>query len=196
MTTRRAIAAVVIVLVVAAGTGAAFVAGVGPFQPSGNGGDVGNFPTETAAPDGGQSTTSSLGTTTAGGGGGAGAATASNAPSGPPFTFQVVETKHCGRTCRDVTVELTNNMDRPAEDVSVYVRIFAGNSTDSGDRIWQAKEDIGRLKPGETVQRTKRVKLSLMEGLSVQQNDGWITIQTTVQSANETQTFTERRDVT
>ena len=111
-----------------------------------------------------------------------------------PFTFNIVSIEECGETCRDVTIELTNQQETAAENVTVYSRIFAGQGTD-GDVIWTGKEPVGRLAAGESVTATKRVSLSFSEALAVQQADGWITIQTTVQSTNETMTFTEQRDV-
>ena len=189
MNSRTTVVAVVVLVVLGAGLGAAVFAGVGPFDPSGGEDDIGSFPTATSGGSG------SGGGGDGGGGGGDGGGS-DDGQSTPPFTFRVTDTQKCGQTCRDVTVKLTNNMDQPANDVDVYVRIFAGNTTNADARVWQAREDLGQVGAGETVRRTKRVKLSLMEGFRVQQNGGWITIQTTVQSANETQTFTERRDVT
>lgn len=203
MTTQWVVALVSIVVVLTAGTAAAFVVGLGPFASSGDSGDVGTFPTETSTPTGVTATPSGGSSGTASGGSGNGGSAGDDGGTGddaartrPPFTFRVTGTEKCGRTCRDVTVRLSNNMDRPARDVTVYTRIFAGNSTAKDDRVWQGREDIGRLGSGEAVARTKRVKLGLSEGFAVQRNDGWVTIQTTVQSADRTKTFTERRDVT
>lgn len=121
--------------------------------------------------------------------------TSENTPTAiGPFAFEVVSVEDCGSTCRDVTISLTNRQQRDAENVTVYARIFAGRDSE-GDGIWAGTEQVGRLAPGESVTATKRVSLSFMDALAVQQADGWVTIQTTVESDSETMTFTEQRDV-
>lgn len=162
--------------------------------------DIESFPTATTTQDagsggsdGGSGGDSSVDDGNAGGDGtttddGSGDATTT------PFTFTIVSIEECGETCRDVTIELANQQETAAENVTVYSRIFAGQGTD-GDEIWTGKEAVGRLAAGESVTATKRVSLSFSEAFAVQQADGWITIQTTVQSENETMTFTEQRDV-
>ncbi|ESP89228.1 hypothetical protein [Candidatus Halobonum tyrrellensis] len=198
---RRAVVAVAIV-VVACGV-AAFVVGVGPF--GGTDAGTGDVPTATASPSpsggsggsgggGGSGGTGGGGGSGTGGGGGGGSGDGGDADR-PPYTFSVAAIENCGRTCRDVTVELTNNRRQAAEDVVVRTRIFAGNTTDADARVWRGREAVGRLDAGATTTATKRVSLGFGAALSVQQNDGWITIRTTVESADVTRTFTERRDV-
>ncbi len=114
----------------------------------------------------------------------------------PPFAFEIDAIEQCGQTCRDVTVTLYNDQNRTASNVTVYSRIYAGNSTNQSDRIWSGQEQIGTLEAGGSSTRTQRVELSASEGFAVQQNDGWITIRTTVQSDRTTITFVNRRNVT
>ncbi|WP_435127570.1 hypothetical protein [Halobaculum sp. D14] len=183
--------AVVALVVVAGGAAAAFVAGVGPF-----GGDeessIEEFPTATPTPTPGSGSSG-------GGGGGSGTTTATGESGGekqlPAYYFTVETIDKCGQTCRDVTVELTNNRNETAQDVTVYTRIYAGNTTKQGSMVWEGKEPIGKLQAGASTTETQRVKLSYSEAFSVKQNDGWITILTTVQSAEKTMTFKQRRDV-
>lgn len=113
----------------------------------------------------------------------------------PPFTFAIQQIEQCGQTCRDVTVTLTNQQNTTAEDVAVYTRIYAGNSTAKEDLVWSGQEDVGTMAAGESVTETQRVKLSYMEAYSVKQADGWITVVTTIESADTTITFKSRRDV-
>jgi hypothetical protein len=114
----------------------------------------------------------------------------------PPFTFAVESISECGQTCRDVTVELRNNRDGPATDITIYTRIFTGEATTSDDAlVWEGKHEVGRLAGEGSTRSTERISLSLRDGLAVQQADGWITILTTVQSAEETVTFTRSRQV-
>ena len=117
------------------------------------------------------------------------------AESTPPFSFGIDSIEECGQTCRDVTATLNNNQDTAASDVTVYTRIYAGNSTASNDRIWSGTEAVGSMEAGGSYTSMNRVELSLAEGQQVRSNDGWITIVTTVESADTTVTFKDNRDV-
>jgi hypothetical protein len=121
-------------------------------------------------------------------------ATAATSTETPPFGFVIDSIEECGQTCRDVTSTLTNQQDTTAENVTVYTRIFAGQGTD-GDEIWRGQEDAGTLAAGESYTATERVELSLSEGLKIENNDGWITVQTTVETEDQTVTFTDERQV-
>lgn len=120
--------------------------------------------------------------------------TAATSTESPPFGFVIDNIEECGQTCRDVTSTLTNQQDTTAENVTVYTRIFAGQGTD-GDEIWRGQEDAGTLAAEESYTATKRVELSLSEGLKIENNDGWITVQTTVETEGQTVTFTDERQV-
>ncbi|WP_396612176.1 hypothetical protein ACH9L7_02500 [Haloferax sp. S1W] len=182
------VAVVVALALVASGVTAAFVTGVGPFADD----DVTNeeFPTQTPTASSGDSS---------GGDGGGGddsdSSGSSDETSTPPFTFVIDRIEECGQTCRDVTSTITNKQDVSATGVTVYSRIYAGNSTKKEDVVWQGKEPIGDLAAGESYTATRRIKLSYSEAFAVQQAGGWITIQTTIQTDQQTLTHTERRDV-
>ena len=168
-----------VVLVVLAGVGAAFVLGVGP-APGGDDTELTDFPTETPRSSGGDGST-------------AGTATAA---STAPFDFTIDRIEECGRTCRDVTASLTNQQDTAAEDVTVYTRIYAGqDNTAEEDRVWSGKEEVGTLDAGATHTATKRVELTLSEALQVENNGGWVTVVTTVQTADRTVAYRESRQV-
>lgn len=157
--------------------------GYGPAPGPDRGASAGTYhPGATAPPassdDGGSDATASGGT-------------ASDAQS---FTVIADNTEKCGRTCRDVTSTVTNEQDVTAEDVSVSTRIFAGKGTD-GDQVWQGSEDVGTLGAGESHTATKRITLSFGDAWSVKRADGWITIRTTVESAEGTETLLEQRKV-
>ena len=126
---------------------------------------------------------------------GDGASTTTAGSTTQPFTFAIVGIAECGQTCRDVTLELRNRKSTSAANVTVYSRIFVGSGT-GGDVVWEGSESVGTLAAGESVTASKRVDLSLSEAFAIQQADGWITIQTTVQSETETMTTTDRRNVT
>ena len=173
------VAFVGVLLLVLVGIVGALVTGFGPLPGDDSGGDVGSFPTATPAP-----------TTDAG----AEQPTTTTPTETPPFTFVIDSIEECGQTCRDVTSTVTNQQDATARNTTVYTRLYVGNGTD-GDVAWQGSERVGTLDPGESATATKRVELSFSEALAVQNNDGWITVQTTVETVDRTVTFTDRRQV-
>jgi hypothetical protein len=166
---------------------------------NGDEGSIESFPTETTSHDAGSSGdgagSSSDESPASDEGAGDGTSTTTAGSTTQPFTFAIVEIAECGQTCRDVTLELRNHQSTSASNVTVYSRIFVGNGTD-GDVVWEGSESVGTLAAGESVTATERVDLSLSEAFAIQQADGWITIQTTVQSETETMTTTDRRNVT
>ncbi|EMA28964.1 hypothetical protein [Haloarcula japonica] len=166
------------VVLLLAGVSGAFVAGLGPFQAESSGEDLSEFPTETTE------ATSNTDNTDSDGG----------AASTPPFAFSVDSIEECGRTCRDVNSTLTNQQNSPAADVTVYTRIYAGNSTD-GDVVWEGSEDVGSLESEGSYTTTRRVDLSFGDAYAIEQADGWITIRTTVEAADRTVTLSDQREV-
>ena len=168
---------VLVVIVLAAAVGAMAYTGVGPAPGGDSGGsDIKEFPTENATDDDGSGTVSSTDT--------------------EPFTFTVDETTECGTTCRDVTATLNNEQNETATGVTTYIRIYAGeNNTDTDDIVWEGTVDVGTLEAGASHTTTERVELSLREARTVDQNGGWITIQTTVESDDTTVTFRESEQV-
>lgn len=184
MQRRTIVVGAVAALLVVAGVAAAFGGGfLGTSDaPSDESSEVSSFPTETATPSGGSASD--------------GGSDANSTPEpAPAFAFAVERIERCGQTCRDVTSSVTNDGTEAATGVTVYSRIFVGNSTAEEDLAWQGKEPVGSLDAGETHTATKRVELSYSEALAVKSAGGWVTVQTTVQSDEKTVTFTERRKV-
>jgi hypothetical protein len=184
----KLLAVVGVLALVLAGAVGAFVTGFGPAPGGGSGSDVESFPTATpgeSSPEETRVGTSDDERATA---------TATASTSTPPFTFSIDSIEECGRTCRDVTSTLTNRQDATAENVTVYTRIFVGNGTD-GDVVWEGTEPVGTLDAGESYTATRRVELSYSDALAIQQNGGWITVQTTVQTDDRTVTFSDQRQV-
>ena len=140
-----------------------------------------SFPTETPAASTAESGDWSTDTET------------TDADTGPSFAFEIDRIESCGETCRDVTTTLTSE-DAGSTGVTVYTRIYAGNGTD-GDVVWEGNEPIGDLAADESHTGTKRVDLSITDAYTIQQADGWITVQTTIQSEEQTVTTTDRRQV-
>lgn len=171
-----------------AGGVAAFVAGVGPL-PDGSD-PVAPLPTETPTAE----ADTAAGDERTGGGAQQPSATERETESVPPFAFAVDAIESCGRTCRDVTSTLTNRQNRTATNVTVSTRIYAGNDTD-GEPVWSGTEPVGRLDGGDAYTATRRVELSYRDGFAVQRAGGWITVQTTVTTADRTATLTDRRNV-
>lgn len=168
---------VLVVVVLAAAVGAMAYTGAGP-APGGDSGDsdIEEFPTENSTGDGGSGT--------------------SSATDSEPFTFTVDETTECGTTCRDVTATLYNEQNETATGVTTYIRIYAGeNNTATDDIVWEGTVDVGTLEGGASHTTTERVELSLQDARKVDQNNGWITIQTTVESDDTIVTFQESKQV-
>lgn len=112
----------------------------------------------------------------------------------PAFTVVADSVEECGATCRDVTSTVTNERNATAADVSVSTRIYAGREA-SGDPVWQGSERVGTLAAGGSHSATERIELSVFDAISVKRANGWVTIVTTVESADRTETLTERRQV-
>lgn len=169
------IGGVLVVLLLAAGLAAAVFYGVGP-APGG--------------PESGEQLTDIPPATSDGSG------TGPTATALPPFSLSIIEIEDCGQTCRDVTATLQNNQDGTATGVTVSTRVFAGqDNTAEEDLVWQGKEQVGTLEAGASHTTTRRVALSLLEANKVQQNNGWITIVTTVQTDDRRVTFQDSKQV-
>lgn len=112
----------------------------------------------------------------------------------PPFAFSIDAVEPCGWTCRDVTSTMTNQQGTAARDVTVFARISVGEA-EGGNVVWEGTETVGTLEAGESYTVTRRVQLSYGEGFDVQRHGGWVTVQTTVRTADRTVTVTEQRQV-
>lgn len=114
--------------------------------------------------------------------------------AGQPFNFSIDQVEECGRTCRRVTATVTNRQAVRASNVSLDFQAFAGNGTD-GRRVWNATESAGTLDPDESRTVTRQIDLSLEDVYAISEEDGWITVETTIRSENASMTTTERRNV-
>jgi len=174
---------VIIALLVAVGAGAVVLGD--DILPGSDSGDAESFPTATPQ----ETTESSSGNDSDGSG------TDAEVTATPPFAFVIDNIEECGTTCRDVTTTLTNQQDSTAEEITVYSRIFAGQEVDPDEEVWRGEEPVGTLDADESYTATRRVELSFSEAMAVRNEDGWITIQTTIQTADRTVTFTQQRQV-
>lgn len=165
---------VFVVVLLAVGIGAAVYYGMGP-APGGtdSGEELTDFPTAT--------TSDGTGTT---------------ATETPPFSFIIDEIEECGQTCRDVTATLHNTQDETATGVTVFTRVFAGeDNTADEDLVWEGKEEVGTIEASASHTTTRRVELSLQDARKIDQNGGWITLQTSVQTDDQTVTFSDSEQV-
>ena len=177
MNHRYVIGGVLVVLVVVLGIGAALYTGMGPAPGGDSGEEIEDFPIADDADDGGSEATSPDDT--------------------DPFSFTIDTIEECGETCRDVTVTLDNNQNETATNVTVYIRIFAGqDNTHTDDIVWEGIEDAGTVEAGEDHTTTERVELSVQDARKIDQENGWITILTTVESDDTTVTFQDSERVT
>lgn len=112
----------------------------------------------------------------------------------PPITMRIKSINDCGQTCREISARVGNEMEEEATNVTVYTRIYAGNGTD-GYRVWASNRRIGKI-PGDFAEHTTdRVELGWREVPRVSAQDGWVTIETTVESDQATVTFVAYRKV-
>jgi hypothetical protein len=115
--------------------------------------------------------------------------------TGQPFVPELENMEKCGETCREATVALQNKMNVDAENVVVYVRLYAGDSTDSEDVVWGENRELGTLAAGEVYRETETVDLSPQQANKVRETDGVVTAKATVESDQATATFVERDSV-
>jgi hypothetical protein len=115
--------------------------------------------------------------------------------TGQPFVPELENMEKCGETCREATVALQNKMNVDAENTVVYVRLYAGDSTDSEDVVWGENRELGTLGAGEVYRETETVDLSPQQANKVRETDGVVTAKATVESDQATATFVERDDV-
>jgi len=124
-----------------------------------------------------------------GDGGGSGTATTTPAPA-VSFAFVVARIETCGRRCRDVTAKVTNTGTKPATGVTAVSRVLAGDRT-----VWEGTSDLGKVRPGQTKRRTKRVTIGLSDGVRIKNNGGYVTVRTTVSWDGGRRTFESREKV-
>lgn len=185
----KAIALGVVLLVVTGGIAGVFALGINPVDTVMNATSDGSTAEDTGS-DAGSGTGGGGGSDTGGSSGDTSDSTQAASSDTPDFAFTVKDISKCGSTCRDVTVGATNTMNSTATDVTVKSVITA-----DGDKLWSGSESFSEVAAGETKTRTKRVKLGYLDAAKVKNNDGYITITTTITWDGGEQTFSERRKV-
>ena len=171
-----AVALVVVVAVGAVAAGAVVFAGGDGGVPGVSGGSAG---------DGGGS-----GGGGSDGGSGGPTATPSMADTNASFEFTIEQIEECGQTCREVTATVANDGGEAAENVVVETTMYA-----DGDVVWEGTEEIGDLPANESYTSTREVDVGLSGGAKIQQNDGYVTIETVIDFGDGQEVFTERRQV-
>ncbi|SFR96564.1 hypothetical protein SAMN05216559_1644 [Halomicrobium zhouii] len=107
-----------------------------------------------------------------------------------PFTIDVQKIENCGKTCRDVTVSLTNNGGNPRENISVTTTVYAGQ-----DSVWQGEAAIGTLASDESTRRTEQIDVGYVGGAKIERNGGTVTIETVVHWDGGEATYREQKQV-
>lgn len=192
---------VVVAVLVVGTTGAAAAAGYGPLADvaaDAPGVDEVRSALDASGGSGAQSQSSGGGGDGSGGGssGGSGGSDAdSGGGSPPPFTIEVASIEECGKTCRDVTLRVTNERNATATGVSVDACIYAGKRDDDGDQLWHGRDTLGSLAPGESVTVERRVELGYVDAAKIKNNDGWVTVRTTVTGDDAEATFVSEEQV-
>ena len=167
---------ILVALVVVVGIGAALYTGLGPAPGGDSGADIEDFPTE-ADPDGHETTAPSPADTL-------------------PFSFTLDNTAKGGQTRQELNATTHNKHNATATAVTVSIRSPAGAPTQQTHELDLAVTwNVGVMDPAASHTTTKRIELSLQEARTVDQNDGWITILTTVESDTTTVTFQDSEQV-
>lgn len=115
--------------------------------------------------------------------------------SGQPFVPELENMEECGETCREATVALQNKMSVDAENIVVYIRLYAGDSTAPEDVVWGENRELGTLGAGEVYRETETVDLTPQQANKVRETDGVVTAKATIQSDQATATFVEKDNV-
>lgn len=115
--------------------------------------------------------------------------------SAASFAYQITNIAEINDTAREVTVDLTNDGNASAENVRVTTQVYAGNTTADDEQVWDGTEELGEVAVDETVTFSQTIALSFDDALAVESADGWITIVTTIQTADGEVTITSRRNV-
>lgn len=195
------------VLLVSVSIGVAGLTGYGPLagvdgapgtddlpDPVGQDGDGGGGD-DGGSGGGGGGTSGGDGTSGGGDGSGSAGTADDDGDSGPPFDIVVTSIEDCGRTCRDVTLAVTNERNETATGVEVVARLFAGKRDDDGDELWEGTASLGTLDPGESVTVERRVELGFVDAGRVKNDDGWVTVRTTVSGTDARTTFVSEEQV-
>ena len=165
--------------------------GVGPFDQPSSDADAPRSPTADAPTRTDvEGSESGGGSGDAGSGGGGTPAAEKGTPSGVALRFSVQRIEECGNRCRDVTAQVRNAGGTAAKNVVVQSRIYAAN-----DQIWSSQASLGRMTAGESEMQTRRVEVGFLDAAKIQQNNGYIRIETTVTWDGGSTSFSERRKV-
>ncbi|MFB6179600.1 MAG: hypothetical protein ABEI77_07755 [Halorientalis sp.] len=115
----------------------------------------------------------------------------SSGNSSQAFVFEVNGTEKCGKQCRRMTVTVANTGDVAAENVTLDMDVYAGKA----DPVWEGTHAVGRLGAGTG----KSMQLTITvddEGYhQIVSNFGKVTLQTTVESRNASNSFEDTHNV-
>ncbi|WP_101296903.1 hypothetical protein [Halegenticoccus soli] len=108
-----------------------------------------------------------------------------DAAEGVEFDLETGEPRSCGSTCRVVPVTLTNTGSEDARDVVVTMRAEV-----DGEELDREAKRFDRLDAGATERFSMRSSFTVSEGEKIR-SAGGLTLDTTVESETESQTFTD-----
>lgn len=111
-------------------------------------------------------------------------------PKAVHFFLETDDPVPCGTTCRQVTATIHNNGNIDAHNVKVTSTITTG-----GTVIWEGKESIGTLTPGQIYTTTRTIEVGYWDALKIKQNGGTVTIKTVVTSDEKTIELSEERKI-
>lgn len=106
------------------------------------------------------------------------------------FAYSIVNVSQCGQVCRLMNTTTTNSMNETAVNVTLHIQIYADD-----DGVWQGRTQVGDLDVDESANSTTRIEVGLAGARAIQQNDGNVTVVTTVRANNGNQTFQTESNV-
>lgn len=95
----------------------------------------------------------------------------------------------CGLTCREVTYVVENPTDTPVSNLTADITLTSGGQT-----IWENERPVGDVPAGESTTLTDEMTLTQAETATILDNDGTVTIEVELTSANQTRTISFDRD--
>jgi hypothetical protein len=108
----------------------------------------------------------------------------------PELQFDITALEVCGLTCREATATLANTGGDDATNVTAEVTVLSG-----GEKLLTTTRAVGTFEADERQTRSVPVDGGTADGYVIQDNDGRITIETTLVHDDGQDRFVEQRNV-
>lgn len=105
------------------------------------------------------------------------------------LNVSITDISKCGQLCRDISYTIENPTNQPVTDLTVNATIISG-----GETVWTGDRTFTELSPGQTPAEAT-VDLDPSDALTVNENDGKVTVVLEVTAGGEERTFRFKRQV-